>query len=275
MNKTILYAWAVPAYFSESPVDHTWVTTYDNRANHYSDIQAIINAGQFYWYCWGSFHPQGNTPDDPTGYLGSQNGNLGYEQCLVGANADSSSSPAARGTIFTYGVDGVCHQLANQVLYAPRGNGVNPLTVSKARGYHASNFLYGTYGLQHSAWQNKQSTCSVSKVLGATVKGVLLMTTIPDEFEQHVKNILGVEHEDLVKQLISLRNEIHTQRADVRLLQNGQAPNADNINQQNQQKMDEAAKLLGDELFEKVFGFPPKQRINLVDPEIAGRINSE
>ena len=26
-----LYAWAVPAFSAGSPVDHTWVTTYDNR----------------------------------------------------------------------------------------------------------------------------------------------------------------------------------------------------------------------------------------------------
>jgi hypothetical protein len=273
MNPAIFYAWAVPAVISEAPLDHTWVTVYDNRINSYGDIQSVINAGQFYWYCWGSFHPHGNTPVNRTGFLGSQNGDLGYAQCLVVANADSSNSPAARGTIFTYGVDGVCHQLANQVLYATRGNGVNPLTVSQAQGYHVSTFLYGTYGLQHSAWQNKQNTCSGSKVLGAT--GVLFMTTIPDEFEQHVKDILGTEQVDLANKLISLKNEIHTQRADVRLLQLGQTPNAENINQQNQQKIDEAARLLGDELFEKVFGFPPKQKINLVDPEIMSRINKE
>jgi hypothetical protein len=92
---------------------------------------------------------------------------------------------------------------------------------------------------------------------------------------KRVKDILGTEQVDLANKLISLRNEIHTQRADVQLLQLGQTPNAENINQQNQQKIDEAARLLGDELFEKVFGFPPQQKINLVDPEIMSRINKE
>jgi hypothetical protein len=39
MAGTMLYAWAVPAFISESPVDHTWVTTYDNRVHSYPDDQ--------------------------------------------------------------------------------------------------------------------------------------------------------------------------------------------------------------------------------------------
>ena len=69
---------------------------------------------------------------------------------------DSRSAPAARGTIYVYGVDGVCHQLANQVLYATSGT---RLTVNKARGYFFSTYLYGTYGLQHAAWASKIASC--------------------------------------------------------------------------------------------------------------------
>ena len=62
-------------------------------------------------------------------------------KCLVAPNANSQTVAAARGTIFTYGIDGVCHQLANQVLYATGIGAVAPLTVRNARGYIASTFL--------------------------------------------------------------------------------------------------------------------------------------
>jgi hypothetical protein len=45
-----LYAWAVPAFVAESPIDHTWVTTYDNRVNVYPNVQQVAAAGAFYWY---------------------------------------------------------------------------------------------------------------------------------------------------------------------------------------------------------------------------------
>ena len=40
-----LYAWAVPAFSAGSPVDHTWVTTYDNRVKTYTNDQQVAAAG--------------------------------------------------------------------------------------------------------------------------------------------------------------------------------------------------------------------------------------
>ena len=48
---TQLYAWAVPAFVDESPVDHTWVTSYDNRKQNFADVAAVIAANQDYWFC--------------------------------------------------------------------------------------------------------------------------------------------------------------------------------------------------------------------------------
>ncbi len=45
MTRT-LCAWAVPAFIDELPVDHTWVTGYDNRKQTYPDIAAVIAAEQ-------------------------------------------------------------------------------------------------------------------------------------------------------------------------------------------------------------------------------------
>jgi hypothetical protein len=44
-----LFAWAVPVW-PGALVDHTWVTTYDNR-----QTAQVAQAGEHYWYCWGSF----------------------------------------------------------------------------------------------------------------------------------------------------------------------------------------------------------------------------
>ena len=65
-GSTLLYAWTVPAFSSGSPVDHTWITTYDNRVNPYPNDAAVVAAQQNYWYCWGSFHPTGGTRHFPT-----------------------------------------------------------------------------------------------------------------------------------------------------------------------------------------------------------------
>lgn len=256
-----LYAWAVPAFVPGAPVDHTWVTTYDNRQTAYQNDQQAAQAGQSYWYCWGSFHPTGGTPVNPSGFLGVWPGDLALAQCLVQPNADSQWVPAARGTIFVYGRDGVCHQLANQVLYATGIGGARAQTVQGARGYAASVFLYGTYGRQHLAWANKISACGARLVL--TAAGGIPMSG-PDEFEAMARQVLESDPETLVK-LLALRAEADKFAA---LQPDAAPPSAEAINNYNQQVLAEAARLLGPGRFKALFGFDPDERINLVDPSI-------
>jgi hypothetical protein len=260
-----LFAWAVPAFVSDSPVDHTWVTTYDNRQNIYPTIQKVVGAGQNYWYCWGSFHPQGGTPINPTGYLGEQNGDLGVATCLVKPNADSQVDPAARGTIFTYGLDGVCHQLANQVLYSTGIGGLAPLTVHNARGYIASTFIYGTYGLQQAAWANKIVSCGAPAPRLAVVGGTA-MPGLPDDFEARARAVLGSEDPKLLSDLLALRADVH--QFAMQRWPGFAPPDAATLNARNQHLIDQAATLLGPERFTAIFGFAPGQKINLIDPNI-------
>ena len=279
-NSTMLYAWATPAFVSGSPVDHTWVTTYDNRTNALANVAAVVAAKQDYWYCWGSFHPRGGTPAFPDGSLGVQAGSLPLARCLVQSNADSSSVFAARGTIFTYGIDGVCHQLANQVLYATGVGGAPALTVSNARGYHASVAVYGTYGLQHAAWRNKIAACVAATTppgtSGRPAKGrqpkgsgpkmsASAPASPPDEFEQRVGDVLGAGRLGVAAQLLHLRAQFQTAAAAHAHAM--VAPNADELNQRNQRFFDDAAKLLSPSDFEAIFGFAPGEKINLVLPD--------
>jgi hypothetical protein len=269
-----LFAWTVPAFSSGSPVDHTWVTTYDNRVNPYPNDAAVIAAHEYYWYCWGSFHATGGTPAIPHGFLGSQAGNLALAQCLVQPNADSMSSPAARGTIFTYGVDGVCHQLANQVLYATGTGTTAQLTVQKAHGYMASTFIYGTYGLQHAAWAAKIAACSGTRLApqGAPTMaggaGSAGGPSDPDDFEARAREVLGADDPKL-QDLLRLRAGVHQFSAQA-WPGSGQ-PSAEALNARNQHMLDEAARLLPPDKFKSIFGFAPGEKIDLVDKNINER----
>ncbi len=264
------YSWVVPAYTANSPVDHTWVTTYDNRVNPYPDDAAVVAAKRDYWYCWGDFHPAGKIPGNPTGFLDSQSGQLTIARCLVTSNADSEKAPGARGTIFNYGMDGVCHQLANQVLYATKSSSRPPLTVKKARGYGASTFLYGVYGLQAAAWRNKLHNCAGVDPLAMIQQqgGNVAMTEPVDDFEVHARAVLADEPE-LLGKLLALRSEVQVFMA--QKLPGFAPPEPATLNARNQHLLDQAAILLGPETFEKVFGMPANAKIDLVDPSIASR----
>jgi hypothetical protein len=271
MAGTTLYAWAVPAFIAESPVDHTWVTTYDNRVHSYPDDQQVAAAGEFYWYCWGAFHAKGGTPNNATGFLGQQAGDLAVARCLVQANADSRTVPAARGSIFTYGVDGVCDQLANQVLYATAQGTASPLTVQNARGYMASVFIYGTYGLQHAAWWAQIHRCGGRPL--PTPGGPAMVaaagrppTPPPDDFEARAREVLESENPKLLGDLLALRADVH--RFTAQRWPGFTEPSAEALNARNQHMLEQAAQLLGPEKFQRIFGFPPSQKLDLVDPKM-------
>jgi hypothetical protein len=265
-----LFAWANPAFVTGAPVDHTWVTSYDNNAAPYPDIVAVVTAQEDYWFCWGSFHAQGRTPTIPSGSLGLQVGDINIARCLVASNADSATSFAARGTIFSYGIDGVCHQLANQVLFATRTSSTSPLTVAKAAGYPLSLAIYGTYGLQHAAWSAKRAAC-VASVLRVgprppTTVVSAMDTNGPsdprDEFAEHVIKALGPKKMHLASKLLNLRAQFQTAAAtDAHTMT---TPTAADLNARNQRFFDEAAKILAPNDYYEIFGVKPGAKVNLV-----------
>lgn len=273
--KVRLYVWAYPALIQGSPADHTWVTTYDLRKTPYASVADITAAGQHMWYCWGSFHATGTL-------LGSKAGSLPIARCLVEADADSQSVQAARGTIFNYGFDGVCHQLTNQVLWS---TGTAPLTAKGARWYKFSTFLYGTYGLQATAWAGKIAGCSVAA--GAVAKASPMAkskstTTIPsavipknDAFARHARTTLGPASAGKVEELLKLRAQVQNDPMAARLKPMGLADTSPEaaaaaLNARNLTIMQQAATILGKEGFTKVFGFSPDEAVNLVDPAQMG-----
>ncbi|MGV2104980.1 hypothetical protein ACQZ4X_02800 [Agrobacterium vitis] len=260
---TIFYAWVNPAFFEGNPLDHTWVTTYDNRVTPYATIDAVTQAGQTYWYCWGDFHPTGSTDDYPNGLLAQHDGNTAVASCLVEPNVEGSlSNSPPNGTILVYGVNGVCHQIANQVLYATKTATTAPLTVKGAAGYSLSTFLYGTYGTRKAAWAKKIATCTAGETSGA-IREEDAMSDLPDDFLDHARQTLGDQPEKLQK-LLDLRDTVASYMA--MDLPGTAAPSIELINARNQHMLDQAADLLGAVDFEKVFGINPEKRVKLVHP---------
>ena len=263
-----LYAWATPAFIQGSPADHTWVTTYDSRLNAPPTIGGVTTLGEDNWYCWGSFHPSGH-------FLGSKTGNLALARCLVQPNVDSNSHPPARGTIFSYGIDGVCHQLANQVLYATKTASTSPLTVSGARWYSVSVFFYDVYGLQYAAFAAKLASCSGTHgspmMAGKPTAGSGGSAAPTDTFQRHVRKALGPGEADKASALQQLREEIQAD-AEVRrsrmTIAGVTSPEATaaELNARNREYLKRAAEKLGREGFIRVFGFSPDETVNLVDP---------
>jgi len=274
-NSKVLYAWAVPVGYSRfSPVDHTWVTTYDSRSIQYPDIASVITAGELYWYCWGDFHVKGGTPINPTGFLGSQLGGVNFASCLVKPNEDCSVSSAARGAVYDYGVNGVCHQLANQVLFATSIGGQLPLTVKNARGYFASTFVYGVYGTQSTAFLNKIATCQPSHpAVGAKGRAMTKALGFVDDFEERARSVLGAEDAELLNKLLSLKGEV--QNFVSTPFPGFAPPDADALNARNQHLLDQAAILLGPDKFKRIFGFAPEEKIDLVDEEIMRKFKNQ
>lgn len=266
-----LYAWAVPAWFSNSLLDHTWVTDFDNQTHHYTDEKQVAAAGFNYWFCWGGYHAKGGIPGNPTGALGKQSGSRTLAKCLVRPNLETKPNPPAQGTIYTYGLDGVCHQLANQVLYATRSGSTRPLTVKRARGYALSTFLYGTYGAQQTAWRAKLQGCGavaprLIRHSGGT--GTQHMIDLPDDFEEIASAVLADNPEQL-RALLQLRTEVQTYMS-IRV-PGFEPPGVTALNARNQHFIDQAALLLGDEAFRRLFGIEPGQTANLIDPEMSDK----
>ena len=263
MNAVTLYAWAVPAFFQGSVVDHTWVTTYDSRSTVYSTIADVLAANQHYWYSWGSFHAKGGTPQLSTGFLASGPANLPYAVCLCKPDVSSNVDPAARGTIFNYGRDGVCHQLANQILWSIRRPVV---TVHRARGYWLSNAIFGTYGVQHAAWATKKVQCAGAG--GRNTMSTRRADLDVDDFQDHLKaSLKGRQADNKIKSLMNHRREFMMKLEKLQDAPIGTAmPTAAELNRLYSTFLHDAADILGEDDFRLVFGEPPQDEMNIVDP---------
>jgi hypothetical protein len=266
-----LWAWATPTPHEHSPVDHTWVTDYDNRLDEPPEnIAEVIGASENYWFCWGAFHVRGESREVSEGYLGSASGSTALATCLCASNAPSASDKPTCGTIRLYGIEGVCHQLANQVLWATGSATHPPLTVGSARGYGASTFFYGTYGLQHHAWTSRKTACGKAPTTPANGNASTAMSGSPspndDEFAERAATVLAKRAADnKLPALLALRRQ-----AQEKLLgtQRETHISANALNEMHRFFLTRAATLLNDAEFADIFNVAKSDipNVELVDP---------
>lgn len=91
------------------------------------------------------------------------------------------------------------------------------------------------------------------------------MISEQDEFEKHARASLRDEP-GLVDRLLMLRKQI--QEEGEQAWSKSRPPSASMLNAANRRMIDQAASLLGKTNFERVFGFSPDQKFNLVDPQM-------
>ena len=131
-----LYSWGNPLSFAKF-LDHTWVTTYEMTPKQPD--------GSAYWYCWGIKH------DTYRAQLSQSDGARDLAEKISPANTPALPSGQSHdqpsdtsGAIVYYGLDGVCHNVANEVLAVTATTDTEPARVSEAHGYPLSTFLFGT-----------------------------------------------------------------------------------------------------------------------------------
>lgn len=104
--------------------------------NFFADHTYAQSDDGFSWPCWGR--------DSGGGNICQGGGDSLQADCI----SQTQSHAGLR-----YGINGVCHQTANRILYPAK------ILVSKARGYWLSSFLYGTYGSTTTEWLARISQC--------------------------------------------------------------------------------------------------------------------
>jgi hypothetical protein len=258
-SSSTLFAWVHPLAIDPN-LDHTWVTNYEPPPVF--DTPGELPAGALYWYCWGSYHPagQGGTGPNQPGGIGEAPGNLALSSCLCAPN-----DPNAHGSIFIYGFDGVCHQLANQVLYST-GSGSGPLTVKNARGYWISSLFFGTYGSNTSDWANLVKSCAATAAPPPGPEG-----DMSDEFDQRITATLGAAFDGAKRaQLRELRVgfESETQALKSRISELAAGDLSGQLNQLVNSYLMRAAEILGPDDYETLFGTKAGEAVTLIDPEM-------
>lgn len=256
-----LYAWVTPAFISKgSPVDHTWVTSYDSQSVIYSDIASIVNANHSFWYCWGSFHTKGKPTLPISTVVTAHSAAL----CLVDPN-----NPNSHGTIQWYGIDGVCHQVANQVLYATSDSKTGkPKTVSGARGYKLSSAIFGTYGRREQLWRQARIRCRIapSSVWEGKASVSILCQRLTWNLKCRVNDepvkTLEIERRNLLMEIDRIGFSSKASANDVNSI-------VDQLNKRINRYLGFAREHLNNEdVFRRVFGLNSKEWIDLIDPQL-------
>lgn len=137
-----LYAWARPAH--GLPGDHTFVTDYDEPF--------VGKPPSRSWYCAGGVYSSDEPSVRP---LLRVEADIELAEYICEPDNPGRSITDLRPTAgMIYGFHGVCHQIANRILYSTHSPDVAPL-VDQAEGYRFSSVWagYGNYGTNELIWR--------------------------------------------------------------------------------------------------------------------------
>ena len=255
----MLYAWVRPLG-SDPEADHTWVTSYeaDTPPNRYPDIDAVRQAKESYWYCAGGYYATGCQKHYPEGLIGTVPRNMDGARAICRDNDDQ-----AHKAILRYGVDGICHQVANRVLASA---GRSATTVNLARRYWISSFAYGTYGRNIDEWESCKAKCGI-RTLTVDFRSPAEKFEPPvDEFERHFYDVLGRYAELAPLRALRERLGAALKRTGDDLPHLGREEGAARLNSAINEHLKEAAVLLDPQEYRRVFGELPGSEARLVDP---------
>ncbi len=222
----------------------------------------------------------------------SGSGDIAFAYCLSYPRGKRLGLPQYAG--ITYGIEGVCHQAANRILY-PVGNG--SLLVTRARGYGLSQTLYGPYGPGGINWPELAKCASVHGTVGGSPSGGLTVAPSDDKSAQLAADIRRIHLHFGQGELMAARAELEAlarvqlgedydprkiavvaerrnwwreqqQVATVRL-ERGDLT-ADKyvliLRDLTSEMAAQCEKVLGDRDFERLFGIPAKDAANLLTP---------
>lgn len=272
----VLYSWANPLSVAGAGLDfadHTWVTSFDGPFTCPPHPE--------YWYSWGSCHGTGagTTARD----LGRGPADLRVARCICQPDLEDFHPTAgnpAHGGIDLYGIQGVCHQLANRILYATSAAGMPPATVKKAHGYWFSRFLYGTYGANGNSWEARKAKCIAAAGVPAPPPAAARMATA-SPLVMLDQDLAAMFDERLQKdyspatlaQIVALRHQLLEEKAaldrQVRIAALPPRRFADQVNELLNRYLRQVAEILGADQYQRLFGQPPGRPVGVVDPEIA------
>lgn len=249
-----LFVWVKPAGVKGSPVDHTWVTTYDSRQVMYNTVADVLNAKEHYWYCKGFFHLLGVSTSYSDGCI-LEVPIHAASFCLVGPNIRAEA-----GTIHVYGLDGVCHQVSNQILY-PTGRNVRA-----ARGYKLSTAIFGTFGRQWDEWQ--------AQIVNCQANAIQTQRRVPDKslLLRRAQYAFGTDS-PIPMQLDVLRNimldDIDTIGYAVRGQNETIEERVTKLNYRISTFLNEVANIVqNDAFYYSAFGLHKNEEVNIIDPEL-------
>jgi len=246
-----LYTWRKRTPIALGLADHTWVTSYDLRVHNYHNITQVIHAQECYWYSRGDFHTHGD-------FIGRVNYDSIFANCLVPPN----DKVKGNGSIIRYGIDGVCHQVSNQVLYRSRYPSRN-LRVNKARGYKLSSAIFGTYGLNNNRWAKNKKNCFSSSFFNMTKS---LITIRANNFSKN-NNIDKSIMKYLEAERLILLNFIEIEGTAVKGLLESKDERVEKMNLLIFNYLLIVSSSINEQLYKYIFGLDPGIRMDIIDVE--------